>query len=172
MLMTPIQTDLLIEDPRWEALHLADLLHNALGAVWGHLELPEGYCVSVLACDDVRIAGLNEDFRDKPTPTNVLSWPSEERGAAQDGQQPERLNMPAEHEAELGDIAIAYDTCVREAVEAGKPVDAHVTHLLVHGLLHLLGYDHIRDKDAALMEGLETAILARLGIADPYLCGS
>ena len=68
----------------------------------------------------------------------------------------------------MGDIAIAFDTCQREADAQGKRFDAHVSHLLVHGFLHLLGYDHISDEDAALMEGLEVEILATLGVADPY----
>lgn len=68
----------------------------------------------------------------------------------------------------LGDIAISYDTCLREAQSAGKPMPDHVTHLIVHGVLHLLGYDHVRDRDATLMEGLETVILGKMGIADPY----
>ncbi len=67
-------------------------------------------------------------------------------------------------DAELGDIAIAYDTCAREAAEAGKPMRDHTLHLLVHGTLHLLGFDHERDRDATLMEGLETEILGKLGI--------
>jgi probable rRNA maturation factor len=68
----------------------------------------------------------------------------------------------------LGDIALAYDTCAQEAVEAGKTMADHVSHLIVHGLLHCLGYDHIRDGDAAVMEGTEVRILATLGISDPY----
>jgi probable rRNA maturation factor len=69
---------------------------------------------------------------------------------------------------ELGDIAISYDTCAAEARAAGKPITAHVTHLIVHGVLHLLGYDHIDDTDAALMERLEVEILGKLGLDDPY----
>jgi probable rRNA maturation factor len=71
-------------------------------------------------------------------------------------------------EIPLGDIAIAYETCAREAQEAGKPLADHLRHLIVHGLLHLLGYDHIRDPDATLMEGLEVEILGKMGIDDPY----
>lgn len=122
--------------------------------------------ISVLACGDARIAQLNEDFRQKGQPTNVLSWPSEERGAEIDGEMPDAPELPMD--AELGDIAISYDTCAREAAEAGKPFEHHVTHLMVHGTLHLLGFDHIRDADAALMEGLETEILGKLDIPDPY----
>jgi probable rRNA maturation factor len=69
----------------------------------------------------------------------------------------------------LGDIAIAYETCARESAEAGKPLQDHVTHLLVHGVLHLLGYDHVRDRDATRMEGLESEILGKLGLDDPYM---
>ena len=77
--------------------------------------------------------------------------------------------MPAPGpESELGDIAIAYETCAREAAEQSKPMAAHVTHLLVHGTLHLLGFDHENSPDAALMEGLEVEILGKLGLSDPY----
>jgi probable rRNA maturation factor len=69
---------------------------------------------------------------------------------------------------ELGDIAIAWETCAREAAEQGKALETHVTHLLVHATLHLLGYDHQNDEDAALMEGTEIRVLARLGVANPY----
>ena len=68
----------------------------------------------------------------------------------------------------LGDVAIAYETCATEAGVSGKPMAEHVTHLVVHGVLHLLGYDHIRDPDAALMQGIETKILGKMGLDDPY----
>ena len=96
----------------------------------------------------------------------MLSWPSSERGAATDGEMPLRPKPGLDEE--LGDIAIAYDTCTKEAAEAGTPIVDHTMHLLVHGTLHLLGFDHERDADATLMEGLETEILGKLGIADPY----
>ena len=117
-----------------------------------------------MACDDARIAALNADFRGKPTPTNVLSWPSDERSAATPGTPPD---LP-QTGTELGDIAIAYDTCAQEAAHQGKTLHAHVTHLIAHGILHLLGFDHIDDADAALMERTETRILASLGFSDPY----
>ncbi len=157
-----MRVDVIIEEPRWEAVGLSDLAERACGAALAHLGV-EGAEISLLACGDVRIAGLNRDFRDKPAPTNVLSWPSEERGADEPGGAPEPPQDP-----ELGDIAIAYETCAREAAAAGKPMGEHVTHLLVHGTLHLLGYDHIHDKDACLMEALEVEILGKLGLADPY----
>lgn len=167
--MEPL-VDTLIEDPRWEALGLGDLAETAALASLAGVGLPAtGFAISLLGCDDRRIAELNADFRGKPQPTNVLSWPSDERGAVRDGAAPLRPRPgPEEMPEELGDIAIAFETCEREAAEQGKPVRVHVTHLLVHGTLHLLGYDHVRDGDAALMEGLEAKILLGMGIANPY----
>lgn len=159
-------TDTIIEDDRWATLGFEALAETAARAALAHLGFDaEDWEIAVLACDDARIAELNTEFRDKPTPTNVLSWPSDERGAETDGGTP----LPPEGpDTELGDIAIAFETCEREAEAAGKPMAEHVTHLVVHGVLHLFGYDHIRDKDATLMEGLETAILGKMGFSDPY----
>lgn len=163
-------TDTIIEDPRWDSHQLPDLAERAALAVLADMgHLPEAYEISVLGCDDARIAALNAEFREKPQPTNVLSWPAQELGAEVDGRRPGAPAVdPFEQVTELGDIAIAFDTCQREAREAGKPFVDHVTHLVVHGVLHLMGYDHIRDKDATLMEGIETAILGKMGIPDPY----
>lgn len=152
----------MIEDERWAGAGLEALAERACGAALAHFAIT-GAEISLLACDDARIAGLNTEFRGKATPTNVLSWPSEERGADAPGGEP----LPPE-DPELGDIAIAWETCAREAADAGKGFADHVCHLLVHATLHLLGYDHIDDKDAALMEGLEAEILGKLGISNPY----
>lgn len=163
-------TDIVIEDPRWDAAGLDDLAENAAVNTLEFLGFPvEGYEIAVLACDDARIAELNAEFREKPTPTNVLSWPSSDLAPDGDGDQPSPPPPPDPMMGEsLGDIAIAYDTCLQEADAAGKTLPDHVTHLIVHGVLHLLGYDHVRDRDATLMEGLETSILGKMGIADPY----
>jgi probable rRNA maturation factor len=167
--MEPL-VDTLIEDSRWEKLGLADLAEAAALAVVRELGLPEeGYEISLLGCDDRRIADLNEDFRGKPQPTNVLSWPAVHHGAETDGSQPAKPKPgPEGMPQELGDIAVAWETCQREAAEQGKDLRNHVTHLLVHGTLHLLGYDHVREGDASLMESTEARILAGMGIADPY----
>ncbi len=162
--------DTLTEDHRWNEIGLDVLAERACRTALDHLGLsPDRFEISLLGCNDARIAALNADFRGKPQPTNVLSWPAEDRAARVPGGQPARpqpdANGPPE---ELGDIAIAYDTCRREADDAGKDLPDHVSHLLVHGLLHLLGYDHIRDEDAALMERIESGILALMGLADPY----
>ncbi len=165
--MEPL-VDIVIEDDRWDALGLEPLAQTAVAASLAYLGL-SGVTCCVMACDDARIAGLNAQFRGKATPTNVLSWPSDDRAAAMDGGEPDLPEGDDDDDPqELGDIAIAFDTCAREAEAAGKPMADHVTHLLVHGLLHLLGYDHIRDGDAALMERTEVAILAQMGLDDPY----
>ncbi|SLN51194.1 Endoribonuclease YbeY [Roseovarius albus] len=160
-------TDTIVEDVRWDALDLPALSEQAAQATLKYLGLdPSKFEIVVMGCDDARIAELNADFRDKPQPTNVLSWPSEERGVEFDGDRPELPDTGPD--AELGDIAIAYETCLREAGNSDKSEKDHVTHLIVHAVLHLLGYDHIRDKDATLMEGIEVAVLGKLGLEDPY----
>jgi len=151
--------EVVFEDERWKALGLEALCgpagREAL-AVTGRSD--EGFEIVVMGCDDSRIATLNKDFRGKPMPTNVLSWPASETPPMQGG-------MP---EIELGDIAIAFETCQREAAEKGIHVQEHVTHLVIHGILHLLGYDHISETEADEMEALEIKALAKLGIANPY----
>ncbi|WP_024515131.1 rRNA maturation RNase YbeY [Bradyrhizobium sp. Tv2a-2] len=115
--------------------------------------------VAVMLTDDAAIRTLNRDFRGIDKPTNVLSFPAPETHGADDEDV-------APHA--LGDIAIAYETLRREAEEEAKPFLNHLSHLAVHGFLHLIGYDHETDDEADEMEALETAILAQLGIPDPY----
>lgn len=160
-------TEILIEDDRWSQIDLGALAEKAAQSTLQHLKFDvTAFEIAILACDDPRIADLNTEFRDKPTPTNVLSWPFDERASDIDGAKPDEPSLPMD--AELGDIAISYDTCEREAAAAGKPMADHVTHLIIHGVLHLLGYDHIRDLDATLMEETEVQILGTLGIETPY----
>ncbi len=167
----PASIDVLIEDDRWTAVKLTPLCNRAFGAVFADQGISgKGFEVSVMACDDARIAELNAEFRDKPSPTNVLSWPAHELAPLNSGDAPASPPDVASNpmDAELGDIAISYDTCLREA-EAGQiTFEDHLTHLLIHSCLHLLGFDHETDADAARMESLETKLLETLGIADPY----
>ncbi|HMM08574.1 MAG TPA: rRNA maturation RNase YbeY [Paracoccus solventivorans] len=162
---TPV--DVVIEDERWQDAGLEALAARAAAATLRHLGLPSAGEdvpeIVVMGCDDDRIAALNADFRGKPQPTNVLSWPSADPAPRAPGA------VPAPPDAdELGDIAISYDTCAREAAAQGKPLADHATHLLVHAILHLAGYDHEDDADADTMEDAERAILATLDIPDPY----
>ena len=162
--------DITIEDSRWQDAGLDALAGEAVAAVLAHFSLdPEECEISLLACDDLRIAELNAEFREKDKATNVLSWPAEDLAAEEDGSAPLPPEADFTGEIALGDIAISHDTCAREAAEAGKPLADHTRHLIVHGLLHLLGYDHIRDRDAALMEGIEVLVLGKMGIANPYM---
>ncbi|MEM6729491.1 MAG: rRNA maturation RNase YbeY [Pseudomonadota bacterium] len=154
-----MEVDVVVEDARWTGVEA--LAAGAVEAVGERLGVAGE--VVLLACDAARSAALNGAFRGKAQPTNVLSWPSEERAAAQEGRPP-----TAPSGQDLGDIALSYETCLREAAAQGKRFDDHVTHLIVHGVLHLLGYDHERSGDAALMERLEIEILGKMGISDPY----
>jgi probable rRNA maturation factor len=110
--------------------------------------------VVVLLAGDEALAELNQDFRDKAGPTNVLSFPA-----------------PAAARPHLGDVAIAHGVCAREASEQGKRLEHHLMHLVAHGVLHLVGYDHQIDSEAETMEALERRVLAALGAPDPYRTG-
>ncbi|RYF95491.1 MAG: rRNA maturation RNase YbeY [Caulobacteraceae bacterium] len=135
-----------IEDPAWNAVQdVAAVVTRAARAAG-----PAGGVV-ILLTDDEAVAELNQQFRQKAGPTNVLSFPAP--------QNPENL---------LGDIALAYGVCAREAVEQGKSLADHLSHLTVHGVLHLAGYDHGNDDEAQVMEDLERRVLATLGVSDPY----
>lgn len=164
-----MQIDIDITDARWADLDLETLSDSAARAVLTHLGVEPEVCeLSVLGCDDDRIKTLNADFREKDKATNVLSWPAQDRGAEIDGAAPELPTADVFGAITLGDIAISFDTCAREAQAAGKSLHDHAMHLMVHGVLHLLGYDHIRDIDATLMERIEAQILGKMGIEDPY----
>lgn len=112
--------------------------------------------VSLVFADDAFIRRINAEWRSQDKPTNVLSFPA---FPIRPGDKPGPM---------LGDIILAHETLVREAAELDKPFAAHLKHLLVHGFLHLFGHDHMNDDEANLMEGLETRILAGLGVSDPY----
>lgn len=165
----PDLVETVIEDPRWEAAGLPALAERAARAALAAAGLdPDRYEIALLGADDARIAALNADFRGRARPTNVLSWPAEDLAPAAEGAAPTPPAPGGAEPASLGDIALAFDTCAAEAEAAGLTLGQHVTHLVVHATLHLLGYDHRRDGDATRMERLETEILASLGVADPY----
>jgi len=115
--------------------------------------------LAIMLTDDAGIRALNSTWRGLDKPTNVLSFPA---------LQPEGPVGPDDAPRMLGDIAIAYETTRKEADDEQKPFDHHLSHLAVHGFLHLIGYDHENDADAEIMEALEAEILAQLGIPNPY----
>ena len=151
--------DIAVASPLWDAQPAAaQTVREAIAAAAAALDQPSGE-VSVVLTDDIAIRKLNRDWRRIDKPTNVLSFPAlQPTGPRGDDDAPRML----------GDIAIAYETMRREASDEQKPFDHHLSHVAVHGFLHLLGYDHEDDDEAEAMETLEQEILAQLGIPDPY----
>lgn len=143
-----LECDIFVQAGAWPALpYIEDIVKHALN----HVKFDAGeYCeVSIVLTDDHHIQQLNSDYRDKDKPTNVLSFPQDE-------------------DTMLGDIIIALETIQREAEEQNKSFDNHLKHMLVHSVLHLLGYDHMTPEEAKEMETLEIEILAALNIKNPY----
>jgi probable rRNA maturation factor len=161
--------DVMVASVLWKSRHNAKALVQRAIATAASAVSTAGCEVAIVLTDDSAIRTLNRNWRQKNAATNVLSFPVREnlprplpraeKPRAKIGRVP-RL---------LGDIVIAYETTEREARAERKPFAHHLTHLAVHGFLHLVGYDHVADEEAEAMEGLETAILARLGVPDPYI---
>ncbi len=158
-----------IADHRWRGIgadldHMLTEIVEAAALAGG---LPDPICeLSIVLADDATVRDLNRRYRGQDKATNVLSF------AFDDGADPSPPGMggpPAPHP--LGDVIIAFEPTTREALEQGKPAPHHLYHLVIHGVLHLLGYDHLSDQEAERMEAIETRILAGFGIADPYADG-
>jgi probable rRNA maturation factor len=148
-----------VDSPGWpEEEELRRMASLAFAAAWGELNLrtPAASEVSLLFTGDARMRRINAEWRGVDKPTNVLSFPT--------GPNPGDGSLPPL----LGDIVLSAETLAREADLENRPFAHHLSHLMVHGLLHLLGYDHQTDEEAEEMERLEAAILARLDIPDPY----
>jgi probable rRNA maturation factor len=151
--------EVVIEDDRWCVHpHVPQAVEQAIAALLASaaLHVERLRAATVLLDSDAHVAALNRDFRGKAQPTNVLSFPSVPGHVASGAV------------AYAGDVIIARETVEREACELDVPVIHHLQHLVIHGLLHLIGYDHIDDSDAAAMEALETRVLATLDVANPY----
>jgi probable rRNA maturation factor len=149
----------------WEAtgLPLDELVNASVAAAIAHAEHPDDITgrdieLSVVLTDDKTVQTLNAEYRGKDKPTNVLSF------ATLEGDDP----LPPEGPVHIGDIVLAFETLAREASDLQKPLRDHLTHLLVHGALHLLGYDHENDSDANIMESLEITVLETFSIENPY----
>jgi len=162
--MPELDIQISVEDGGWpDEETLFALSEKVLGAAAGFLSTEEKQPfppmpveVSLVFTDDESIRQINAEWRQKDKPTNVLSFPAY---PIEPGDKPGPM---------LGDIVIARETVAREAVDLDKSFDDHLTHLMVHGFLHLFGYDHLETEEAEEMEGLETRILAALGLSDPY----
>ncbi len=159
MKIGPVETILAVKAGGWpDEAELERLVEQALAATLAEagIDTASESELGITFTDDATIAALNADWRGKPSPTNVLSFPVVQ--IAPGDQLP----------AALGDIVLAFETVKREAELDEKPFAHHVTHLVVHGFLHLLGHDHMDDDEAEAMEAMERRVLARLAIADPY----
>lgn len=171
--MTSLTVEVMVEAEAWAAV-VADAEEMAMTTLAAALaELPaqprSALDVSVTFGDDAMVQDLNERFRGEDKPTNVLSFPAldaDELSAVAAGRP--LPAYPPGMPVMLGDIMLAFETVSGEAEAQNKPFMNHLRHLLVHGFLHLLGYDHIEDDEAEIMEALERVILARLGVPDPY----
>jgi len=154
-------TDIVIEDERWGSVGgLEDIIPDLAAETLRAVHLSAGsHSVSVALLSDAEVRALNKAFRGKDASTNVLSFPSSASMHAGGGRSEPLF---------LGDVALAYETVVSEASAEGKTPLQHAAHLVVHGVLHLAGFDHDGDSDAERMEAAEGAILARFGIPDPY----
>jgi probable rRNA maturation factor len=151
---SPPHIDIQVQSPLWNAQPLAEqTIREAISAAAGALST-EGGEVSILLTDDSEIARLNRDWRGIDKPTNVLSFPASRVG------QGDKL---------LGEIVIAYETLERESTDESRDFLHHLAHLAVHGFLHLIGFDHETDAQAEEMEGLESRIMMRLNMPDPYV---
>jgi probable rRNA maturation factor len=157
----PPLTEVLVVADGWQAEPGAEaVIHRAIATAAEMADADVGEAeVAVMLTDDAGIRTLNSNWRGIDKPTNVLSFPA---------LQPTGAGGPDDAPRMLGDIAIAYETTRKEADDEQKPFDHHLSHLAVHGFLHLIGYDHEKDDDAETMEALEREILAQLGIPDPY----
>ncbi|GBD43606.1 Endoribonuclease YbeY [bacterium HR40] len=162
---SPIALAVEIADPRWRRSipDLEDQLAQAVAVTLPELDLPAGcrFEVAVTLADDRMVRELNARYRGRDAATDVLSFPQFE------ADELARLASPA-GVVPLGDIVLAFETVSRDAADLGRPLLAHLLHLFVHGLLHLVGFDHVGEAEAMRMERLEAAILARLGLPDPY----
>lgn len=154
-----LSLEIVVEDERWGGEAGLQARVDAVApkiATHPDARLQGAVLATLVLADDAMVQDLNKRFRGQDKPTNVLSFPAGDVG------------MPVEGERHLGDVILAYETVVREAEAGALTLDHHLVHLIVHGVLHLAGHDHIDERDAVVMEDTETAILATLGIADPY----
>jgi probable rRNA maturation factor len=162
-----MSVDLVMEDARWKTLNLLQITNAAFKETLSQLNLrSENFICCILACSSKKIKGLNAQFRGKNNSTNVLSFPSTPQIHDVSSMSKFESNIDP---FELGDIAIAYEVCKKEADVSNIDFEDHVYHLITHSVLHLLGYDHEEEENAAKMEKIEVQVLAKLGINNPYL---
>lgn len=150
----PYLIDIIIVYPPWKAKKVKPLIRQVATKTLSSLNIPQKAGLCIKLSSNAEIKELNKIYRHKDAPTNVLSFPIQE--------------FP--HQTSLGDIILAFETVEEEAISQHKKFEHHLAHLVVHGVLHLLGYDHEQESNALLMESLESQILKPFNIKDPYNC--
>ena len=166
-----MELHVLIEEKKWQEINLKKILLRVVEPALSFLSnLEPNYEIALLASNDKSISKLNLKYRNMGSATNILSWPEYNLKNVLPGKMPEKLPVSGHDNCKisLGNLAVAYETCKSEANSIGISLENHMSHLLLHGFLHLVGFDHHNDLDAELMEGIEVKLLGGLGISNPY----
>ncbi len=158
-----IDIDIEIRSADWQVVtELSDLAHRCILAAQAHY-CPRAFSeISLMFTDNAHIQDLNRDYRGQDKPTNVLSFPTVTDPTVTE------IELPGQNDVVLGDVVLAFETVAGEALAQGISLETHISHLLIHGYLHLQGLDHETEQEALVMEALEIKLLAGLGIANPY----
>ena len=167
-----IIANILLKDDRWKKLPLKKMAMNSLNLIADDvLQKNDDFEISLLATNDPEVIYLNNNFRGYNRSTNIISWPENRYERKKPGAFPQlasRSFVFSDGMNFLGNLAISFDRCSIEAEEGNLVFEDHITHLLIHGCLHLVGFDHENELDAKLMEGIEEKLLSKLGIRNPY----
>ena len=156
-----MQTDIVIDDSRWNCINLNSMAKEIMKKTFDLKNVDgKNHYVSILACSNSKIKYLNKKFRNKNFATNVLSWSTKET---------KNFYKHSEKNIFLGNIAISFDQCAKEALDYNKTFYNYIMHMLTHSLLHLFGFDHNNEKNTVEMESLEIRILKELNISNPYI---
>ncbi len=155
------ELELRVDADGWKQIHnLAETINNSFNAALESVSIAcKEISATIVLSDESAVALLNRQWRGKEKSTNILSFPAPKDEKSETGRR------------YLGDIILAYEVVNKEALQQGKALETHLCHLVIHGALHLLGYDHLNDKQACIMEDLERTAMKTLGLADPYLSG-
>ena len=167
-----MKINIIFKDKRWMKIPLEEIAKGALKLIADRFAAKENnFEISILASNDNEIKELNKNFRGTDSITNIISWPEQESQSRQAGHLPikmDKFKSDSEGIIFLGNLAISFERCSTEAKEKNTYFEDHILHLLLHGCLHLIGFDHQNESDATLMENIEIRLLSGVGIKNPY----
>ena len=167
-----VKANIVYKDDRWKKIPLQKIAQSSLNLIVDKILHKEKQLeISILASNDFELAKLNKQYRGSSTPTNILAWPEHDFKRSTPGALPNYTSTSYGDFDGLdfiGNLAISFDRCSIEAQEENISLEDHITHLLIHGFLHLIGFDHENELDATLMEEIEKRLLFQLGIKNPY----